>query len=918
MLKKLLFILLIIGLIVAGYFLLRERDSYDADYIRAVPADAVFLIEFNNFGGLADELNENSMWQGLNGIPAVDRVKKQVYYIDSLIYNNPVCQEIVTHSPVLLSCHLSGKERFETIGYLHVNNFTDQKKLKNLLLSFGDHTVRDYNNHKIYRLEYKENGAVKTLFFVFSDGLCILSHSSILLEEAVRQISLELSLDDRPGFKAVQKTAGKNAKSNVYINYEVLPKFVARFLKPELKNNVSFIDQLASWTELDLTIKDDVFLLNGFTAVNDSAGNYLGVFMDQPPRKFEIIEIIPSNASMFITFGISDLSAYLSSYEAYLEHNGNLMKYDNRINKFKQVAGADPLKIMKNIFEDEIALVYTDVKNESLEDKLFTVVKTKSKSIALEELMKIISFKADQEGKKVSDFISKYKIDRSLSFNIYELPASSMISDVFGDVFARNNSRYFAVYENYIVFGHSFESLSRFLYDNVLGKTLDTDMAYNELTNYMSSRSNVFIYTKLIRSKPLFEHYLNPSFNQKYEENVQKLYAMDACALQLNASNDMIYNNLFFANMSGVDQKAKTVWESALDTSASCKPFFFTNHYSGENEIFIQDLNHNVYLINKAGRILWKLKLDEAINSEIYQIDYYKNGKYQLLFGTPNFIHIIDREGNYVEQYPLKLRAPSLTGISLFDYDNNKNYRIFVSCEDKHVYNYDKEGKLVKGWAFEQSERAVMTRIRHFRIGIKDYIVFADKFSVYMLNRRGEERVKVKNHFRVPENSNFYLEQGKNESDAKIAITDTGGTVHFISFSDGSVEEKKFESFSANHYFTYEDVDADGYKDFIYVDGKMLKVYNRNEKLMFDHTFDEKIMHQPLYFYFSASDRKLGILSAKDNKIFLFNSDGQLHDGFPLEGKTLFSIAKFEEGMDHFNLIVGTKTKFLYNYTINY
>lgn len=122
-----------------------------------------------------------------------------------------------------------------------------------------------------------------------------------------------------------------------------------------------------------------------------------------------------------------------------------------------------------------------------------------------------------------------------------------------------------------------------------------------------------------------------------------------------------------------------------LDTVASIKPFFFTNHTTGAKEIFIQDMKNNTYLINAAGRVLWKVPLTERIFGNIYMIDYFRNGKYQLLFSGRNFIHILDRNGNYVERYPVKLRSPATNSLSLFDYDNNMNYRLFIAGEDKMI-----------------------------------------------------------------------------------------------------------------------------------------------------------------------------------------------------------------------------------------
>ena len=60
----------------------------------------------------------------------------------------------------------------------------------------------------------------------------------------------------------------------------------------------------------------------------------------------------------------------------------------------------------------------------------------------------------------------------------------------------------------------------------------------------------------------------------------------------------------------------------------------------------------------------------------VSQIDYYKNGKLQLLFNTENQLYMIDRLGNFVTNYPIDLPTTTHLSHALFDYDNNKKYRI--------------------------------------------------------------------------------------------------------------------------------------------------------------------------------------------------------------------------------------------------
>ena len=130
----------------------------------------------------------------------------------------------------------------------------------------------------------------------------------------------------------------------------------------------------------------------------------------------------------------------------------------------------------------------------------------------------------------------------------------------------------------------------------------------------------------------------------------------------------------------------KLLWKVKLDADPAVRPFFFQNHNTGATEIFIQDQKNNIYLISASGKILWKAAIRERITGDIFMIDYYRNGKYQLLFNGKDYLHLIDRNGNYVDKYPVKLRSPASNTLAVFDYENNKDYRLFIAGEDKKIY----------------------------------------------------------------------------------------------------------------------------------------------------------------------------------------------------------------------------------------
>jgi len=530
-----------------------------------------------------------------------------------------------------------------------------------------------------------------------------------------------------------------------------------------------------------------------------------------------------------------------------------------------------------------------------------------------EELANAILEYSKNNNIDVSKFILTVDLDSETQVPIYKLPISEIPSMLFGNLFSGSDNQYVTFLDGFLIFGNSVASLSTFIHYNVLQKTLSHDLDYQKFNESLSSRSNLYFYLNIPRSALFLNKYLSQENKEGLKENQLIFNKIQAVGVQFSTENKMVYNNLFVKYQPVFNDRAETVWESLLDTTLRSKPVFVTNHISGDKEIFIQDEKNNIYLINSAGRVIWKINLPGKIMSEIYQIDYFKNKKLQYLFNTSGQLHLIDRNGNYVEKYPINLRSEATNGMTLFDYDGSRDYRICLAAKDKKIYLFTKEGKTVKGWTHPKTEDFIETPINHYRIQSRDYIVFSDKYKFYILNRKGTSRVNIKTNIQKPLNQNIIADN--RGSGAGFVTTGDNGTVYFIKLN-GKIEKTTIKEFSNQHFFDYQDLDGDGSKEYIFLDGNKLEVYTLNKKEKYSHTFENTIDLKPATYQFSANDRKIGIVSALDHNIFLFNKDGSLYENFPLIGQTLFSIGRFRNSSAKFNLIVGGEDNFLYNYSI--
>ena len=651
-------------------------------------------------------------------------------------------------------------------------------------------------------------------------------------------------------------------------------------------------------------------VLNGMTLADSEAPLFLGAFVNQSPVRMEIHEMMPSGISYFLHLGISDRDKFMHQMETYLSGTGKWDGIETERKRLSELYGIDPFDDMFRIMKDEMAWFAIEGETAHPGEEVF-ILETKSHSETEEITLRWIEQYLQAHAFDMQSYLHIYQLDDQTRFNIYQLPELFYKGLIPGRLF----NRYFTIFENYLIFGPSISVLSRVIYQNILQKTFTSDQVYHEMSDYFSNKSNITLFIRPFAYMDYKSELLNDRTKNRLKEMELFLRRIPGIVIQYTAEDHLLYHNISCKYTSQIREKALTVWESLLDSTAVLKPALVINHNTQEKEIFIQDASDKIYLINSTGRILWKQKLDGPIKGDVFQVDYYKNGKLQYLFNTGNKLHLIDRNGNYVERFPIILRSPATSPLALFDYDNSRDYRIFLACEDRKTYMYDIEGNLVTGWKFDKTESVVTRPAQHFRIGDKDYIVLADQNRPYFLDRRGKERIRPDRRVVFSAQNPFTLDMNIREEKPRWVSTDTSGNVICV-YLDGTVSTLLEQKISSNHFFMMQDMDKDGIPEYIFADGNELRVLQQDGKRLYSYRVRDNISDMPDIYKFSASDIKIGITDRSRNRIYLINADGSLYEGFPLEGSTRFSIGYFAGSDSRFNLIVGSTNNFLYNYSI--
>lgn len=903
-------IVVFIAALVGFYFYLKKQQNPDIQPLNAVPVNTALLVDIKKPSKFFRTTYQKSIvLNKLKELKKVRGLNQNITFLDSIFQENSKVNVLFKEKPLLISVHDVGKNDYNTLFIMPLSGrFEANQLFKTIETEWGSKftiTSERYNQVKIYKISTSKS----KFYYSYTNGLLLGSTSEILIEDGIRQAESKHSLLNDNGLARLIETSGNHSEANVYLQLEYFQKFLHQIISPSyLKNNL--FNQVGDWVELDLNTKNQTILFNGFSYSKPNENRLVNLFKGQEPQQIKFLKFIPVEAEGFLGYGISNYGLFVEQLKSYMSKNDQLERFTVNRQKLIETFGSTLESNLADVFSGEIAQISMPT-GESL-----FYIRTEGYRDAKEFIEEAIGNYCKNNGIRINEFKKEYAIDEESVFPIYKMPLDKLPTRIFGPHFRACEANYATVFDDYLIFGDSYKSVSKVIYDNVLQKTLAYDGAFTQYSNYLATKVNFFAFISLIGTGNNIEKRLTKpafSFFKDHQESLRDFYAL---GWQFSNENELCYNNLLIRHQPLNTLKAATEWETRLDTVIGLKPELVINHYTKEKEILVQDEKHNIYLINKSGRVIWKKNIEGAIMGEVFQVDYYKNGKYQYLFNTENKIHLLDRNGNFVNRYPIKLPEKAAAPMSVFDYENRKNYRLFLPLKNNKVIAYDIEGKLITGFNFSGTDNEIIAPVQYVRNNSKDYIIVTDKSRIYLLDRRGKARANPKIQFEPSKNNTFTYQPGNSNRAGRLVRTDNKGTIYYIYF-DGRVEEREMQECTENHFFAVEDVTGDKINDFIFVDENTLSVYGLTGNKIFKKKFNTSIVHPPAFYRFSSNENYIGITEASEGVIYLINGEGEISEGFPLPGKTRFSIGFLEPGSGRFNLIVGGNEYYLYNYKLN-
>ena len=585
-------------------------------------------------------------------------------------------------------------------------------------------------------------------------------------------------------------------------------------------------DDFANTIAFDAEITPDQLILNGVSINNDSVSKFIDIFKNTIPQENTIQNITPLTSDGFLSFTYNDFQTL----------HQNLATYKQQI-----VDSTQHFELLETL--TEVGLIYLD-------DKKVLALK----SIDAFSTNDILNSEENKTG--------SFRNTDIFSFN-----NPSYFENIFAPIVSFKDALKYINIDDFFVFANDEELLKTIITNIQNGSTYNTDTNYSNLQKSLSDEASLLV---VANSKQL-ESILESTFN----ETVTSLNLSNHkfSGFQIVQDDGFVHINTAIKKNKSKRQQNTISEESnvSLESDILTNPQFVINHRTKQKDIVVQDINNNLYLISNKGKVLWKKQLQGTILGSIEQVDLYKNGRLQLAFATPNRVYILDRNGRDVSPFPLKFNNEITQPLSVFDYDNNKNYR-FVVAQNNVLIMYDKSGKRVNGFKYQNTSNDILTQPKHFRINNRDYIVFASGKTLKVLNRRGQSRINVNESIDFSGNDIYKY------NDVFTTTTKSGELVQ-INLS-GAVSKQAL-NLSSNHYITTTS------KTLASVDENKLTIKQRTQELDFGNYTAPKIFYIKDKIYITLTD-----LQAQ--KIYMFDSQSKPINNFPVYGTSIIDFANID------------------------
>ena len=495
----------------------------------------------------------------------------------------------------------------------------------------------------------------KGLSVSVKDGFVVASPSETIVKSSLRHLDKKVSVMDAADFgQAASSVKGADA---LFISNAHVGRLMPAFLNHPYASAKDFFARVSDWIAFDLDRSPQLLSLDGTAVYDGEAADFMTVLEKSSGSVSAVSAMLPSYTLFAVSLPMKESAPYIDAYQSYLDTRQKLQTNLAVRNSFQKKYKVSPEELASQLGIREVTAAF--VKNGSGIDKI-TLMRT---------------------GKNAN------YVD-SVDYN-------ALAPALFGDIFGRNGETETLFMDGWII------SASR----SVIEAYKDGEVTKYSLKHLLSDTgkgdllartpSSAVAYFSFSEDKPA----LKSIFTSPFISRFNSLYDdAEVAPAVLSVSHDKMGISLALDIMKLSLQKSnEALFERDTVVVVPTGPFKVKNSGTGKMNEFYQN-SHKSLCLREEGKDLWGIPFDKLICGRAGTVDYYANGKLQILFGAGTKIYLIDRLGRHVSGFPLDLKKEILLGPDIYDFTGKKKYNIMVLHKDNTIEMYNLQGQKPASW----------------------------------------------------------------------------------------------------------------------------------------------------------------------------------------------------------------------------
>ena len=511
-------------------------------------------------------------------------------------------------------------------------------------------------------LEGLKNKGLLTEFVSDSDGaLVIASESENILRSSLRHIGKDVSIMDASGFADAASLV--SSSDVLYLSNSHSDRLMNAMLERPYASYSRFVARVADWVVFDADLREGMTSLEGSAIYGGGKSDFMTVLAESEPSQSKVSEILPSYTLFAASLPLGDMESYVSAYQGYLDSRQSLQKAMLKERELASKAGISPEELFGKVGLREMATASMIVDGSVERINLFRV-------------------KEDVPGMQ-ADVMCDW---------LY----GGFAAAVFGELFSIEDESKAVRTGDWIIAG-SQRAVEEYTGGRAAEYSLNAYLADAGAEDPFASGQSVFVsYLSLTESSHALERIFRPEFLKSL-----KAFAGDAdsCPLIFRVGQARGVPEIALSLLS-LEMKKTKAPEFERDTTVEIPsgPFRVKNSGTGRMNLFYQQDNLYLCLKEEDGKGIWGVPFSSAICGTAHTIDFYANGKLQILFGAGDSLYLIDRLGRFVTGFPVKLGKEILVGPDVYDFSGARKYNVMVLHKDNTIDMYNLKGQKPASW----------------------------------------------------------------------------------------------------------------------------------------------------------------------------------------------------------------------------